>query len=134
MTGTTSTLHNCVKRRKRELTCVGLGIHLLYRRGKGYRSTNLLKQTVAANIPYAQEHNPKLFFHAIYTPEEEEENGDSLPQLKSYVKEARAKFCAGELDPNNDADWNAYVDRLERLGLSTIIRNTQSAVNRMEGK
>ena len=98
-----------------------------------YRN-ELLKQTVAANVPYAEEHNPKLFFHAVYTPEEEEENGNSVAELKSYVKECRAKFCAGELDPDNEADWNNYLSTLERLGLSTVIRNTQAAVDRLEAQ
>ena len=94
--------------------------------------TYLLKQTAAINLPYAEEHNPKLFFHAIYTEEEGAENGNSLAELKSYVKESRAKFCAGELDPDNDADWNNYVGTLEKLGLSTLIKNTQAAVDRQE--
>ena len=95
-----------------------------------YRS-DLLQQTIRTNVPYAEEHNPKLFFHAIYTPEEEEENGNSLAELKNYVKECRAKFCAGDMDPYSDADWNEYTETLERLGLSTVIRNTQTAVDRV---
>lgn len=96
-----------------------------------YRS-NLLDKTIAANLPYADEHNPKLFFHAIYTPEEADENGNSMAELKSYVKEYRAKFCAGDMDPNSDADWNNYLKTMEDLGLSTVLRNTQTAVDRMD--
>ena len=96
--------------------------------------TYLLKQTAEINLTYAEEHNPKLFFLAIYTEEEGEENGNSLAELKSYVKECRAKFCAGNLDPSSDADWNNYLKTMEDMGLSTVIRNTQTAVDRMEGK
>lgn len=98
-----------------------------------YRSY-LLKQTADINLSYAEENNPKVFFHAIYTPEEEEENGNSIAELKSYVKECRAKFCAGEWDPSNDTHWNNYLKTMEDLGLSTVVRNTQTAVDRMEAQ
>ena len=36
--------------------------------------------------------------------------------ISSYVKQARANFCNGITDPNNDADWNKYLQDLEGLG------------------
>ena len=99
----------------------------------GYRG-GLLGRQMTTNLAYAKEHNPKLFFNAIYNEEETESNGDSLATLKTYVKEARAKFATGMLDPDSDADWNNYLKTMEDMGLSTLIKNTQSAVDREAAK
>lgn len=84
------------------------------------------------NVAYAREHAPdRVFASAVYTVDEADENGNSLAECKTYVKEARAKFATGQLDINSDADWNDYLATLERIGLPTLIQNTQTAVDRM---
>ena len=99
----------------------------------GYRG-GLLGKQMTINLAYAKENNPKLFYNAIYNVEETEENGDSLANLKTYVKEARAKFATGMLDPDSETDWNNYLNTLETLGLSTLVKNTQAAVDRGTAK
>lgn len=92
----------------------------------------LVDKTLRLNVSYARENNPdKLFGSAVYSVDEADENRNSLAECKNYVKEARAKFATGQLDINSDEDWNHYLATLERIGLKTLIENTQSAVDRM---
>ena len=91
----------------------------------------MLGQIQKANLPYADEHNPSpLFFSTVYTLEETEENGAALANIKTYLKEARAKFAVGQWDIDDDAQWQDYLDTMEKMGLSTLIKNTQAAVDR----
>lgn len=100
---------------------------------KSYRG-GLLGKIMQSHLQYGKENNPKIFYNVIYNAQETEENGDSLANLKTYVKEARAKFATGMLDIDNEEHWNTYLKTMEDLGLSTLIKNTQSAVDREEAQ
>ena len=63
-----------------------------------------------------------------YTDQETEE-ADSAAWA-SYLGEARTLFCTGTMDPNNDADWNAYKDKLEEYGQSRILKIAQKVYDR----
>ena len=96
----------------------------------GYRGS-MLGLIQNANLPVADKVNPsKLFFNAIYSSEEVEENGNRLAEIKTYMKEARAKFATGMWDIDNDGQWQSYLDTLEKMGLSMLIENTQAAMDR----
>ena len=96
----------------------------------GYRG-GMLGQIQNANLPVADTVNPeKKFFDAIYSTEEVEENGNRIPEIKTYMKEARAKFATGMWDINDDAQWQSYLDTLDKMGLQMVIENTQAAVDR----
>ena len=98
---------------------------------KGYRG-GMLGQIQSANLDYADANNPSpLFFSTVYNLEEVEENGNRLTDIKTYMKEARAKFSVGQWDIDDDAQWQDYLDTMERMGLSILIENTQAAVDRM---
>ena len=87
------------------------------------------------NLPVADKVNPeKMFFSTIYNTEEVEENGTRLTDIKTYMKEARAKFATGMWDINDDAQWQNYLDSMDKMGLQMVIENTQAAVDRAEGK
>ena len=100
----------------------------------GSHRPGLLGKIVNTNVPYAKEHNPdKIFEFAVYNWEETEENGNRLAEIKTYVKEARAKFSVGQLDIDNDSHWQDYLDTLDKMGLDIIIENTQDAMDRIGG-
>ena len=42
----------------------------------------------------------------------------------------RVFFITGEKDPTNDADWQAWLDAANDLGVNTYIEKTQSAYER----
>ena len=67
----------------------------------------------------------------VYTLEEHEIITERDDSLKSYVGRARSLFATGELDPNNDDDWQKYLDNLEQIGLSMYMEQAQKAYDRM---
>lgn len=69
-----------------------------------------------------------------YTAEEREYYNSVKQVVTDYIKEARAKFGTGVWDPNNDADWQTYLNELEAIGLSKYIENAQGAYTRMKTK
>jgi len=100
----------------------------------GHRG-HLLGMTELLNLPVAEERNPKnLFFSVLYNEEETENVGDIKTQIKEYVKAMRAKFAVGEIDIDDDAQWNQYLKEIDAMGLETLLENTQSAWNRRIGK
>ena len=65
-----------------------------------------------------------------YTLEEYQTKEELNGEYSSYIKEAKSLFVTGGLDPNKDADWNAYLEKLEKLGHSKILKITQDAYTR----
>lgn len=96
----------------------------------GWRS-GLLGKIITVNLGHAAEVNPKnLFFSVTYNEEEVDKNGTIYTDIKEYVKAMRAKFATGELDIDSDAEWNKYLQTIEKMGLATIIETTQAAYDR----
>lgn len=73
----------------------------------------------------------KRYLRVSYTVEEEESNGDASANILNYAKESMARFASKEIDINNDADWNNYLNEINKMGLETLIKNTQAAKDRM---
>lgn len=69
-----------------------------------------------------------------YNAEEREYYNNVKRVITDYIKEARAKFGTGVWDPNNDADWQTYLNEMEAIGLSKYIANAQGAYTRMNSK
>ncbi|ONI44485.1 hypothetical protein AN641_06790 [Candidatus Epulonipiscioides gigas] len=59
---------------------------------------------------------------------------DILTNLNLYIDQATAEFVSGIKDPNNDADWNEYLEMLEKNRLSEYIEVNQVAFDRKRGK
>ena len=95
-------------------------------------SRNTTNRTHGAQyVAVANQNNPdELIYDLVYSPEEEDENGNIKTDLLSFIKEARAQFASGERDPYNDADWAAYVKSVEDIGAATLTKNAQSAYDR----
>lgn len=64
----------------------------------------------------------------------QEDNAVSLIKgsLDSYVENYLYLFTKGEKDPNNDADWNAYVQYLKKSGSDTLAEYYNTAYNRIK--
>lgn len=65
-----------------------------------------------------------------YTTEENEELSNIATALKTEYDESRIKFILGTLDINDDATWDAYVERLEALELDKAVEINQTAYDR----
>lgn len=74
-------------------------------------------------------------FPMRYTTEEEERFTDLETALNAKRDEYMARFLMGESDPNNDADWQAYLDDMKKIGLeefeelqTTVYERTKAEV------
>lgn len=70
----------------------------------------------------------------VWSADEKDTLGDTWGMVRSYVREARALFATGGLDPNSDSDWQTYLDTLEGKGMSLLLETAQQAYDRMQGK
>ena len=70
------------------------------------------------------------FFFANYTEEESDYRADFVSDLQDFIKTSRANFCNGVADPSSDADWETYLDGLNRLRVDEWIDSTQTAYDR----
>lgn len=94
------------------------------------------EQALEIDIKDACESQPKpdeVVYEIVYTEEENEIVSEVKTPLQDYLLETRAQFATGVLDPNNDADWQTYLDTLEGLGLSKYLGVSQTAYTRMNG-
>jgi len=86
-------------------------------------------------VAAAEERNPdEIVDKLLYTVEEQDNIGNVNTDVLIYVKESRAKFATGVLDPYDDATWNEYLKNLEDMGLQIWLDNAQSAWDRMNSK
>ena len=74
------------------------------------------------------------FFNVSYNSEEMEIVTEVQAELIDTLNTWRAELITGVKDPNNDADWNAFLDELEEKGLYDWMDAAQDAYDRlMEG-
>jgi len=97
-----------------------------------YWRDNMLDMMVEANYPNTANNPSPLFFNAVYTTEEVEENGTLLADIKAFMKQQRGMFITGALDIDDDNAWKTYVDALDQQGLQTVLENAQAAWDRQQ--
>ena len=93
------------------------------------RKNALMTSIRAAYDKVGMPDNP--FQRCIYNAKEDEVIAEYQTGLKDYFAEARALFVSGVMDPNNDADWNTYLQNLKSLGLDDVLDAVQEAYTRM---
>lgn len=71
-------------------------------------------------------------FKLIYTADEREAIKEPRTNITSFIKESRAQFISGELDPNDDAKWQAYLKTLDDMGIATWLDASQKAYDRTQ--
>lgn len=73
------------------------------------------------------------FFMAPIMPFTEAEN-KKLADIQTSINDTRdeyaARFIMGQLDPANEADWNKYIETLNKLGLQDMKKVRADAYNR----
>ena len=74
------------------------------------------------------------YFHTThvqkFTPEETRELAGLEVSLSQTRNEYYSRFIVGQLDVNNDRDWNAYIDTMKRMGLDRVSAIRTAAYNR----
>ena len=76
----------------------------------------------------------EVVYKLLYNEAEMEAIGNTKTDILIYMKESRAKFANGLLDPRSDDDWNEYLRILDDMGLQNYIAQTQSAWDRFNGR
>ena len=73
----------------------------------------------------------EIFDFAIYSLSDYEERSEFARELTDYIVARRSSFCTGEMDPNNDADWQDYLNGLDALKYDRWIELAQIGYNRI---
>jgi putative aldouronate transport system substrate-binding protein len=74
--------------------------------------------------------NPPL----VYTEIESKKLADPQTRVNDVRNEYLVRFIMGNLDPNNDKDWNSYKDSLNKVGLADVVKIRTDAYYRSIGK
>ena len=93
------------------------------------RATKLVEgyeNYLAAGMP------EEVYNFGIFTPEEFDRLADFQGDLTEYIKTNRAEFATGIKDPNDDAQWQTYLDGLNSLHLDEWIEIAQNSYDRMK--
>ncbi len=70
----------------------------------------------------------------LRTPEEDELFHEYNLDLTSVVNTAMSEFCLGIRDPYNDADWQAYLDALDKLHFERWAELGQASYDRQKAE
>jgi len=89
-------------------------------------------RSVSANMKYAPD-TDDVIGTILYTAEEREEWDEIRASLRNYLIESSALFAVGQLDPENDDDWNNYLDELNVLRYKDMIEMDEAAYRRTMG-
>ncbi len=92
---------------------------------KGQKNAQNLQNYKDAGMP------EKRFTNVAYTLEEYEKLADIQKELIDFIKDRRAQFCTGTMDPRDDAQWQAYLDGLKGLNYDEWVSIAQTAYDRM---
>ena len=73
-------------------------------------------------------HNNKMY----YMPDDARRLSEIDTDLTSYTRTALAEFVTGVKDPNDDAQWNAYLNELKILGYEESLSIVQARYDSMK--
>ena len=65
-----------------------------------------------------------------FTDEESSELADITTSLNQTAQEYYAKFIMGQIDIENDQEWNNYIQAMEKLGLERFKEIRKAAYER----
>lgn len=95
-------------------------------------SRKLFDEAAEKNNPPSNQICPSI----VFTEDEKLDDPayDAYTACMDYYKNTRTDFCKGSMDPNSDTDWNAYLAKLDSLGLKDALELAQFAYERqLEG-
>lgn len=92
-----------------------------------HTTLNALREVTIRDNPDVKIINsyPNVFF----TTEEATERATLKVDIENYLKTAYAQFISGEMDI--DADWDTYLNELDKIGLSRLLELEQAAYDRL---
>lgn len=69
--------------------------------------------------PYGKVPMPQIYL----TNGEVDETRGIMGDLLTFIEEEEARFITGQIDPNDDADWDKYVSTIENMGVERLLEN-----------
>ena len=96
--------------------------------------TTMISQVINAAFNDPDRKADEIVYDLVYNAEEALVVSEVRKMVEDYVRETRALFTSGAMDPNSDADWQNYLAGLETEGCSKWLEVAQSAYDRMNGK
>ncbi len=95
----------------------------------GYiKALSVMKLDETGEIP------AEFIANLVYTPEEIDILTTPKNDIDTYVLRSIANFVAGDWDPKDDKQWEAYIAEFEKMGLSTLVDTVQTVYTRMYSK
>lgn len=76
--------------------------------------------------PYGKVPMPQVYL----TNDEIDETRGITGDLETFIEEEEARFITGQIDPNDDADWDKYVSTLKNMGVERLLEIYNEALNR----
>lgn len=67
-----------------------------------------------------------------YTVEENNERTTLRADIVNYVSKMKSSFMTGEVDPNDDKAWDAYVNQVKKMGYDRLMEIEQAAYDRLQ--
>jgi len=81
---------------------------------------------------YQETRQPEEIFDLVmYNAQEQEIVTEFAAPVLEFILESRALFISNAMDPNDDTDWNNYLENLNSFGLPEYLEASQSAYTRM---
>ena len=81
----------------------------------------------------AEANNPETILPILQgTMQEQEQYSIAITNIDDRWPKAMAEFIRGTKNINSDADWNAYLDELENIGLNDYLKYLQTVYDRTQ--
>lgn len=97
------------------------------------RKSKLHADNYALFCESEEENNPEVICPLlVYTEDEKELTSMERTNTSDRMTRAMSEFCTGILDPNSDADWNAYLKELNDLGYPIWLELAQNTYNKQK--
>lgn len=87
--------------------------------------TRLYDATTLYEPHYTQDIAPVNIY---ISADKAKEYSDIKTAIYEYMYECTARFITGDMNINDDGQWDSYVNELEKMGLSSYIAMTQEAI------
>lgn len=113
-------------------------VYCYYELSNAVCNPNLAKDPAVVEMltKYLDNVGNKHFISAAMTLtlEENSRRASIMSNVNTYASEMRMKFIMGDVDIENDAEWNKYLEQLKSLGFPEAVAITQGAYDRYMSK
>lgn len=96
------------------------------------KEAGYIKAAAVMQLQKTGEVPDEVLANLVFTAEEVEKITTPKTDIDSYILQSIANFVAGEWNPKDDAQWDAYVAEYEKMGLPVFLETVQTTYDRMK--